>query len=73
MTSEFSTFGSCASRNIFNSDLNKDYKDYFHINHSIERVNTISLMSDPVDFNGALVNAGHEYDNTCVIEDLYSF
>lgn len=70
MTSEFSTFGSCASRNIFNSDLNKDYKDYFHINHSIERVNTISLMSDPVDFNGDLVNAGHEYDNTCVIEDL---
>ena len=21
-------------------------------------------------FNGDLVNAGHEYDNTCVIEDL---
>lgn len=70
MKSEFSTFGSCASRNLFNSDLNRNYKSYFHINHSVERVNIISLMCEPIDFDEALVNADYEYHNICVIEDL---
>ncbi|WP_405268188.1 DUF6270 domain-containing protein [Methanobrevibacter sp.] len=70
MKAEFSTLGSCSSRNIFNSNLNKNYKDYFNINHSIERVSMISLMSNSIEYDSNLINSGHEYDNVCVTEDL---
>lgn len=70
MKAEFSTMGSCSSRNIFNSEINNDYKSYFKINHSIERVNLISLMSKSVEYDSGLINSDHGYDNTCVIEDF---
>ena len=70
MKAEFSTMGSCSSRNIFNSEINGDYKNYFNINHSIERVNLISLMSKSIDYDSSLINSDHGYDNICVIEDL---
>lgn len=40
--------GSCASRDIFNSDINPNYKDYFEIVTSMERCSIISLMADPI-------------------------
>ncbi len=67
---EFSTFGSCSSRNIFNSNINKNYKDFFKINHSVEAVTLISLMSKPIEYDRNLVNSNHKYDNICVNEDL---
>lgn len=70
MIAEFSTMGSCSSRSIFNSTINKDYKSYFNINHFIERVSIISLMSKPVDYDSDLINSDHDYDNYCVNEDL---
>ncbi|OEC97012.1 MULTISPECIES: DUF6270 domain-containing protein [Methanobrevibacter] len=50
MVSEFTVFGSCTCRDIFNSTINKNYKDYFHINPSGIRVSYISLMHPPVDY-----------------------
>ena len=70
MLSEISTFGSCTSRNIFNSSINENYKQFFNINHSIESVNLISLMSKPIKFDETLINSSDNYDNTCVKEDL---
>lgn len=67
---DFSTMGSCSSRNIFNSELNKDYKKFFRINRSIETVNIISLMSKPIEYDESQLDSGHKYDNVCVHEDL---
>lgn len=66
----FSTFGSCSSRNIFNSEINKDYKKYFQINKSVEASTLISLMSDPIPFDANLINSPEKYDNICVLDDL---
>lgn len=70
MVYEFSTLGSCGSRNIFNSQLNPDYKKYFHINQSVEVVTLISLMSKPIDFDPNLINSDDKYSNQNVILDL---
>ena len=70
MVVEISTLGSCASRNIFNSQLNENYKSYFHINHSIEVVTLISLMSNPIEYDDKLINSDNEYSNQNVLEDL---
>ena len=67
---EFTIAGSCSSRNIFNSTINENYKDYFHINVSIESVNLISLMSNPVEYDLKLLDSDHKYDNMCVKQDL---
>ena len=70
MVIQISTLGSCSSRNIFNSDINPYYKSFFSINHSLEAVNMISLMSKPIDFDEKLLNSPIKYDNTCIWEDL---
>lgn len=67
---EISTMGSCSSRNIFYSQINKYYKNFFKINYSIEAVSLISLMSLPVEYDENLINSSHDYDNVCVREDL---
>lgn len=69
MVKDFSTMGSCSSGNIFNSELNKNYKKFFKIHRSIETVNIISLMSRPVEYDESL-DSNHKYDNICVYEDL---
>ena len=66
----FSTFGSCSSRNIFNSRINKDYKKYFKINKSVEAQTLISLMSEPIEFDEEQINSDSKYDNLCVRDDL---
>ena len=66
----FSTFGSCASRNIFYSVINKDYKNYFKINNSVESSTLISLMSKPIEYDENLINSNETYDNLCVTDDL---
>ena len=70
MINEFSTFGSCASRGIFNSKINKNYKNHFHINYSVESSSMISLMSDPIEFDNNLIDSDNHYFNECVNNDL---
>ena len=70
MVIQISTFGSCSSRNIFNSNINPNYKSFFNINHSVEALNMISLMSNPIDFDKKLLNSSNKYDNICIYEDL---
>ena len=70
MVKDFSTMGSCGSRNIFFSKVNTNYKEFFRINDSIEGVNLISLMSKPIEYYYKEINSPHAYDNTCVKSDL---
>lgn len=70
MVAEFSTLGSCASRIIFNSSVNTNYKDFFHINDSLEVVSIISLMSKPIPYDKSLLNSFDKFDNECVANDL---
>ena len=70
MIKEFSTFGSCASRGIFNSTINNNYKKYFHINYSVEASSLISLMSKPVLNKENLIDTNNQYFNTCVTDDI---
>ena len=70
MVTEISTLGSCSSRNIFNSDINKIYKNFFKVNESIETVTFISLMSKPIKFDENLINSENNYDNECTTQDL---
>lgn len=70
MIKEFATLGSCSSRNIFYSKLNENYKDYFKINDSLEFVNMVSLMSDPIEFDEASVNTNTKYNDNYIKMDL---
>ena len=69
MVTEFATLGSCSSRNIFYSRINENYKSYFSINKSIEFVNMISLMSNPVEFDKESFLSESAYDGY-VVEDF---
>lgn len=50
MVSEFTVFGSCTCRDIFNSTLNIHYKDFFHIGKTGIRMSFISIMQEPVEY-----------------------
>lgn len=49
MVSKIAVLGSYATRDVFNSILNPNYKQYFQITTDIARTTFISLMSDPVN------------------------
>lgn len=51
MVSNFTVFGSCACRDIFNSTINHDYKKYFRIGRDGIRQSIISLMQKPVSYD----------------------
>ena len=67
---EFSTLGSCASRMIFNEKFTPGYKNFAHINFSVEGGSLISLMSNPVKFDKTLLTASKPFDNRCVENDF---
>lgn len=62
MATQFATLGSCSSRNIFYSKINENYKSYFRINKSIEFINMISLMSNPIDYDKESFLSENAYD-----------
>lgn len=49
MVSRMAVLGSCATRDIFNSQINPNYKDHFKLITASERTSIISLMSNPVN------------------------
>lgn len=53
MIKNFIVFGSCNSRDIFNSYLNPNYKNYFKICGDSQRASLISLMSKPIKFKSS--------------------
>ena len=50
-TIKIGVFGSCPTRDIFNSSINKNYKDYFTINLSYVNNSIISNMQTPVPYD----------------------
>ena len=51
MVTEFTVFGSCSCRDLFNSTLNKNYKDFFRIGKTGIRLSFISIMQKPVSYD----------------------
>lgn len=51
MVSEFTVFGSCTCRDIFNSTLNKNYKDFYHLGKTGIRISFISIMQEPIEYD----------------------
>ncbi len=51
MVTEFTVFGSCSCRDLFNSTLNKNYKDFFRIGKTGIRLSFISMMQKPVSYD----------------------
>ncbi|SEK66575.1 hypothetical protein SAMN05216439_1280 [Methanobrevibacter gottschalkii] len=43
--------GSCATRDLFTTNYNKDYKKYFELIFSYERISLISLFQNPIKFD----------------------
>ena len=43
-------WGSCSTRDIFRSIFN-NYKEYFEVVSTLERVSLVSLMGDSIEFN----------------------
>ena len=50
MVSRFTVFGSCTCRDVFYSEINKNYKDFFEIGPTGIRLSIISIMQEPVEF-----------------------
>lgn len=50
-TIKIGVFGSCPTRDIFNSSINENYKDYFTINLSYVNNSIISNMQEPVPYD----------------------
>ena len=51
MTTNFTIFGCCATRDIFNSKINFNYKDYFKIGVDAFHTSMISMMQKPVIYD----------------------
>lgn len=51
MVTKFTVFGSCSSRDIFFSGINKNYKDFFEIGEDGTRLSLISIMQPPINYD----------------------
>lgn len=56
MVANFTVFGCCASRDVFNSQINTDYKEFFKIGKDAFHMSMISMMSKPVSYDEELIN-----------------
>lgn len=56
MKKNFTVFGCCASRDVFNSQINFNYKDFFTIGNDAFHTSMISLMSNPVSYKESSIN-----------------
>lgn len=51
MKRKIGVLGSCASRDAFNSNIVKNYKDFFEMTISAQRTSLISIMQKPIVFD----------------------
>ena len=51
MKTKIGVLGSCISRDVFNSYFIPNYKDFFEVNISANRVSIISIMQDPLKYD----------------------
>ena len=55
MVTEFTVFGSCTCRDLFYSEVNKNYKEYFSIGRTGIRLSFISIMQEPIKISDETV------------------
>jgi len=65
-----SVFGSCVTRDNFNSHFNPGYKEYFEVKLSANQTSVIALMSPPIEDEFAPLRKMSDYDRWNVGSDL---
>lgn len=65
-----SVFGSCVTRDNFNSRFNPGYRDYFEVKLSANQGSMIALMSPPIEEEFEVLRKMSDYDRWNVASDL---
>ena len=65
-----SVFGSCVTRDNFNSRFNPGYKQYFEVRLSANQTSVIALMSPPIEDEFAPLREMSDYDKWNIGSDL---
>ena len=65
-----SVFGSCVTRDNFNSRFNPGYREYFEVTLSANQSSVIALMSPPVEEEYELLRELSDYDQWNIRSDL---
>ncbi|MEE6451097.1 DUF6270 domain-containing protein [Gottfriedia acidiceleris] len=63
-------FGSCVTRDNFNSKFNLNYKNHFELIRYQNQSSIISLMSNPIPYNREKIDNLNEYEQNDVLDDL---
>ena len=70
MVAKFTVFGSCNCRDIFNSNINKGYKDFFSIlGFRGVRLSFISIMQDPVNYDSESIKLPEDNEKNVHISE----
>lgn len=70
MVTTVSILGSCVTRDLFNSKVIPDYKDFFKLITYQGRASIISMMQPPLEFNSNDVFTGDTIDSNFIKSDL---
>ncbi|MFF3023917.1 DUF6270 domain-containing protein [Gottfriedia sp. NPDC057948] len=67
---KIAAFGSCVTRDNFNSKFNLNYKNHFELLRYQNQSSIISLMSNPIPYNREKIDNLNEYEQNDVFDDL---
>ncbi|MEH7612122.1 DUF6270 domain-containing protein, partial [Gottfriedia acidiceleris] len=67
---KIAAFGSCVTRDNFNSKFNLNYKNHFELIRYQNQSSIISLMSNPIPYNRGKIDNLNEYEQNDVFDDL---
>ncbi|WP_084007034.1 DUF6270 domain-containing protein [Gottfriedia luciferensis] len=67
---KIAAFGSCVTRDNFNSKFNLNYRNHFEVLRYQNQSSIISLMSNPIPYNREKIDNLNEYEQNDVFDDL---
>ncbi|MFF2877726.1 DUF6270 domain-containing protein [Gottfriedia sp. NPDC057991] len=67
---KIAAFGSCVTRDNFNSKFNLNYKNHFELLRYQNQSSIISLMSKPIPYNTKKIDNLNQYEQNDVFDDL---
>ena len=75
MKTKIAIYGSCISRDLFNSHFVPDYKEFFEVAADVQRTTMISLMQNPMEIDKNLIdmlphNTKNNVSKKFIVEDL---
>ena len=75
MKTKIAIYGSCISRDLFNSHFVPDYKEFFEVVADVQRTTMISLMQNPMEIDKNLIdilphNTKNNVSKKFIVEDF---